>query len=161
MRPVGVSGIPPVRTESIPWELKRRPQWVNWKLEERDGNLTKVPYTPCTGHKASSTDLMTWGTFEEAIAALRSGRYEGVGFMFCSADPFTGVDLDHCVNPETGEIAPWAREVIDRLGGYAELSPSGEGVHLIVKGRVPVGRKRGNTEGYSERRFFTMTGRVL
>ena len=36
----------PVRPDGIPDELKIRPQWVNWRLEERDDDFTKVPYTP-------------------------------------------------------------------------------------------------------------------
>jgi putative DNA primase/helicase len=45
--------------ENIPEELTERPQWVCWRLEERDEKLTKVPYTPGTLRRASSTDLMT------------------------------------------------------------------------------------------------------
>jgi primase-polymerase (primpol)-like protein len=46
--------------ENVPAELVDRPQWVCWCLEERDGKMTKVPYTPGTLRRASSTDLMTW-----------------------------------------------------------------------------------------------------
>src|SRR5829696_93015 len=95
----------PVRVENIPRELKVRPQWVVWKAvgEKPD----KVPYSARTGRKASSTDLMTWSTFPEALEAYEDGEYAGLGFMFSSADPYTGVDLDGCVD-ENGEIAPWA-----------------------------------------------------
>ena len=57
-----------VRPENIPEELKCRPQWVNWRaMKKPDGRLDKVPYTPGTSRKASTTDLMTWGTFEQAL----------------------------------------------------------------------------------------------
>jgi primase-polymerase (primpol)-like protein len=36
------SGLLPVRPEGIPEELKSRPQWVNWRLEKRDGDVTKT-----------------------------------------------------------------------------------------------------------------------
>ena len=154
------SGLLPVQPEGIPEELKARPQWVNWKLEERNGVLTKVPYTPRTGRKASSTDLLTWGTFAEALSALQSGHYDGIGFVFSSGDPYCGIDLDGCRNPETGELARWAKEVVDDLDGHAEVSPTGRGVHVIVRGKTP-NRRRGKIEVYSSRRFFAMTGKVL
>lgn len=149
----------PVRVEGIPCELKARPQWVNWKRERRGDKVTKVPYTPDTGRKASSTDLMTWGTFEQALDVLED--YDGVGFVFCSADPYTGIDLDHCRDPETGQIEPWAQEIVKALASYSEVSPNGEGCHIIVKGKVPRNGRRGEVEMYSSDRFFTVTGYVL
>ena len=93
--------------ENIPERLTERRQWVNWRLEERDGKRTKVPYTRGTLRRASSTDLMTWRTFSEALAAYEAGEpsYDGIGFVFCSADPFAGIDLDDCRNPESGEVS--------------------------------------------------------
>ena len=84
--------------ENVPEEMRRRPQWVVWKLEKRPGEPkpTKVPYIAGAVGMASSRDLMTWRTFEEAVRALEGGRWNGVGFMFCSADAFVGVDLDNC-----------------------------------------------------------------
>jgi putative DNA primase/helicase len=148
-----------VNPDGIPDRLKVRPQWVNWRYEERDGKLTKVPYTPA-GRKASSTDLMTWSTFEKVLDAFESGKHDGVGFVFCSGDPFAGVDLDSCRDSETGELEEWAAEIVQKLGGYAEASPSGKGVHIIVLGKAP-NKKRGKVEAYSSERFFTMTGRAL
>jgi primase-polymerase (primpol)-like protein len=150
----------PVRPEGIPEELKVRPQWVDWKLEECDGDLTKVPYAPRTGRRASSTDLLTWCTFEEALDAFWAGRYVGIGFVFSSGDPYCGVDLDGCRNPQTGEVEEWAQKIIGDLGGYAEVSPRGRGVHVIVRGKTP-SRRRGAIEVYCSERFFTMTGWVL
>src|SRR5829696_4200660 len=117
---------PPI-IENIPEQLTERPQWVCWRLEQRDGKLTKVPYTPGTERRASSTDLMTWGTFDEALAAYEFGRaipvveegrrpyYDGIGFVFSSADPFVGIDLDKCRDPEDGEITAWAQKILDRV----------------------------------------------
>lgn len=151
----------PVRSEEIPEELKVRPQWVAWKLELRDGKQTKVLYTSGTGRRASATDLMTWEPFEEALEAYEAGGYAGVGFVFCSADPFVGVDLDGCVDPETGEIALWASQIIEGLDSYTELSPSGTGVHIVSRGKIPSSGRRGSVEMYSQDRFFTMTGHLI
>lgn len=147
--------------DNVPEELKARRQWVVWRLEERNGDLTKVPYSP-RGGEAKSNDLMTWGTFEDAYQAYGSGRYSGIGFVFCSGDPYAGVDLDGCVGPETGEVEPWATEIVAELGSYTEISPSGTGVHIIARGRLPEGRRRkGRVEMYDQGRFFTVTGQVL
>ncbi len=146
--------------DNIPEELRRRRQWVVWRLEERDGKPTKIPYIAGGVGRASSTDLMTWRTFEEAVQTLKTGRYDGVGFVFSSGDPFAGVDLDGCRHPETGELEEWATEIVEAFGGYAEASPSGTGVHIIVRGKAP-NKKRGRVEVYSSERFFTMTGRAL
>ena len=138
--------------ENIPEELRQRPQWVVHK--------EKVPYIAGGVGRASSTDSLTWRTFEEAVQALRTGRYDGIGFVFSSGDPFAGVDLDKCRDPETGELEEWAEKIIAAFGGYAEASPSGTGVHIIVRGKAP-NKKRGRIEAYSSERFFTVTGEKL
>jgi putative DNA primase/helicase len=149
-----------VNLDCLPEELRQRRQWVVWKLEERDGKPTKVPYIAGGSGKASSTDSLTWRSFEEAVQALETGRYNGIGFVFSSGDPFAGVDLDDCRNPETGELEEWAAKIVEAFGSYAEVSQSGTGVHIIVMGKAP-NKKRGRVEAYSSERYFTMTGRVL
>ncbi len=146
-----------VKTENIPEELKVRPQWIVWDAvgEKPD----KVPYSAKTGRKASSTDLMTWSTFEEALEAYEQDGYAGVGFVFCSGDPYAGVDVDGCVD-EVGQIADWALEIVCYLDSYTELSATGSGLHIIVRGDVPNRRKDG-VECYSSKRFFTVTGHVV
>ena len=152
-------------TENIPEQLTERPQWVCWRFEERGGEQTKVPYTPGTLRRASSTDLLTWRTFSEALEAYERSEppYDGIGYVFCSADPFVGIDIDDCRNPETGEIAPGAQKIIDRVQeGYVEISPSGTGIHIIVQGAVrDGGMRKGKVEMYSRGRFFTITGDTL
>jgi putative DNA primase/helicase len=161
--------------ENVPEELKQRPQWVCWRYEERDDKLTKVPYTPRTLRRASSTDPTTWSSFEETAKAYQFGyddrpdveyyepSYDGIGFVFSDDDPYCGIDLDNCRNAETGDVAPWAQEILDRAGdGYIEISPSGTGIHIITRGAVRGGGiRRGPVEMYSRGRYFTITGRIL
>ena len=148
---------------NIPRELRDRRQWVNYRREVRDGKPTKVPYDPRTGRRAESDNPATWATFDEVVGALElGGRYDGVGFVFSEDDPYVGVDLDHCRDPETGAVEPWALGIVRRLDSYTEVSPSGTGLHIIVKGRLPPGRRRkGQIEMYSEGRFFTMSGALF
>lgn len=137
-------------------------QWLCWRIEERDGRPTKIPYSPFTGGKASTTDPETWAGYSEAVKAYRERDYDGIGFVFCKDDPFCGVDLDGCLSSETGEIELWAKELIEHLGSYTELSPSGTGIHVLVKADLPPGgRRKDRIEMYDRGRFFTITGRHL
>lgn len=150
------------KTAAVPQELRECPQWVCWAKEERNGEITKIPYSP-RGGMAKTSDPETWGSFEQAAKYAGDYGMAGVGFVFSSEDPFTGIDLDKCRDPESGELEEWAREIIEEIGSYAECSPSGTGVHVILRGKLPPGR-RGFGDGhgfYDERRFFTVTGELL
>src|SRR5215207_4525783 len=137
-------------------------QWVCWRSEERDGKLTKIPYSAFTGEKASTTDPETWTDYSEAVKACKERGYGGIGFVFTAKDDLCGIDLDGCLDPQTGEIENWAQEKIDELDSYAEISPSGTGVHVLVRGALPPGRNRkGRFEAYDQGRYFTVTGRHL
>jgi len=147
----------PVKAERIPEELRVRPQWVVWKAvgDKQD----KVPYSPRNDRRASSTELLTWGTFDAALKAYENGEYAGVGFVFSTGDPYTGIDLDNCVD-DSGDIALWALEVVRYFDSYTELSATGTGLHIIVRGNLP-NRRKGDVEVYSSKRFFTVTGHVV
>ncbi len=144
---------------AVPDELKALPNWVCYRLEDRHGQQkpTKIPYNPVDGEKAKANDPATWTNYETCVAAVERGDYDGIGFEF--APPFVGVDLDRCRAAETGEIEEWAADVIAHLDSFSEASPSGTGVHIIVKGALPPGRRRiGPIEMYDTARFFTVTG---
>jgi putative DNA primase/helicase len=137
-------------------------QWLCWHSETREGKPTKIPYSPHTSVRASSTDPETWGSYQEAVAACKKHGYGGIGFVFTAEDDLCGVDLDGCLDPETGEIEDWAQEMIEELNSYAEISPSGTGIHVLVRGKLPSGRNRkGRFEAYDRGRYFTVTGRHL
>lgn len=150
---------------TVPDELAVLPQWVVWKLEKRKGKTTKIPYRARDGRAASSTDPLDWCSFDEALEGRERLDMDGVGFVFTEDDPYCGVDLDHCVD-DSGEIDKDALAVVESLGTYAEVSPSGTGVHCIFRGSVK-GRNRvkgdwgGNLEAYHHGRYFTFTGRAL
>ncbi|MDX5895288.1 DUF3987 domain-containing protein [Rubrobacter radiotolerans] len=145
-----------------PTSMKELKQWVCWRQEERGGKPTKVPYSPHSGCRARCDDPTTWGTLDQGRETKRKDGYDGVGFVFTDSDPFCGVDLDGCVNPETGEIEPWAMRIVEELDSYAEFSPSGAGLHVLVRARLPEGgRRKDHVEMYDRGRFFTVTGRHL
>jgi primase-polymerase (primpol)-like protein len=150
------------RDRAIPAALKDLSRWVVWKYEQRDGKPkpTKVPYDAKTGKNASCTDPSTWTTFKKAVAVRN--RYSGIGFVLTDADDIAGVDLDHCLNPETGVIEQWALDIIKPLNSYTEISPSGTGIRIFMRGTLPpVGRKKGQIEFYDDERYLTVTGHHL
>ncbi|MFC4452082.1 hypothetical protein [Halorussus aquaticus] len=148
-----------VEVSVLPDALCEREQWVCWKEEERDGKATKIPVTPGSGEFASSTDSETWTGVEIALDYVESGNADGVGFVFTDDDPIVGVDLDDCRDSETGDADDAALDIIERLDSYTEVSPSGTGYHVLIKGDLPDGRnRRGSFELYETARFFTVTG---
>ncbi|MDG5761317.1 hypothetical protein QA600_18465 [Natronococcus sp. A-GB1] len=144
----------------IPAVLRAKAQWVCWRTEIRDGTHTKVPVDPVHGGYASVADPETWGSFTAAQRCRRrTPDIEGAGFVFTADDPFVGVDLDDCREPATGAVADWAVDVVRRLASYTEVSPSGTGFHVLVRGQVPRGgNRRGDLEMYEADRYFTVTG---
>jgi hypothetical protein len=141
-------------------ELASHGQWVVWRFEARDGGkAAKVPHAPTTGRRAAVDDPATWGSFAEARAAEERGGYNGIGFVLTDADPYVGVDLDGCRDPDTGAIEPGAQAIVDRLASYTEVTPSGRGLHVWVRATLPPGqRRRDRVEMYDRGRFFAVTG---
>lgn len=152
----------PVRPDAIPADLREREQWVVWRYVLRDGKPTKQPIAAATGLPASSTDPATWATLDAALGRMARDDLPGVGFVFSPDDPYCGVDLDACRDPETGAVATWAATIAAELDGYAEVSPSGTGLKVIVRAALPggKGRKDGRVgvELYDRGRFFALTG---
>ncbi|MED3513083.1 phage/plasmid primase, P4 family [Bacillus subtilis] len=151
--------------KNIPQELKNAPQWILWRSEERNGKKTKVPYQ-IDGSMAQSSNKRTWSTFATIMKFFNEQEYDGIGFMFSKDDPFIGIDIDHCV--KDGVLSPFAQEIIQTISSYTEYSPSGEGVHIIAKGKLPLrgpgtGRKNidKGLEVYRHGRYFTFTGNSL
>jgi putative DNA primase/helicase len=151
--------------DAIPDELRRLPQWVCWRLEERGGKHTKTPINAAdTLRRASTTDRATWATFDEAREAFEtwhaSGRVDGIGFVFTREARIVGIDFDHCRTG--GEWDAGVLKLALELGSYTEVSPSGEGLHVFAYGSIPGDRnRRGNVEIYEHGRFFTVTGSHL
>lgn len=146
----------------LPGELKARDQWICWQWQCRQGKWTKIPVSAATEGQARSNDPDTWSSFETALAHMKRRSLSGVGFVFHPEDGLAGVDLDGCRSAGTGEIERWALEIVSELDSYAEVSPSGTGVKVFVRGELPPGRRRkSSVEMYDRGRFFTTTGHRL
>jgi len=146
--------------DKIPTELQSLKQWVLFKLVWNGKKWSKVPYR-LDGQKASTTDPTHWNSFDlvSSVYELLDNR-DGVGFVFSKDDPYCGVDLDHCVDPATRQIEPWALRWIEKFSAaYIEFSPSGTGIHIITRGKLPgKGQREGGIEVYDRVRYFTITG---
>lgn len=149
-------------------ELQQLQQWVCCTLAPLpDGKLNKIPFNPATGKAADTTAPATWADYQTAAAAISAGRYKGLGFVF--AGGYMGIDLDHVINPETGEIAPEAAAIAEAFDSYTEYSPSGTGLHILIKVQSTEGIYTGkrnpsspiDIEMYTKERYFTVTGRVF
>lgn len=159
-----------VLSENIPQLLKDLPRWIMWRWVMREGLPTKPPFSAKTGKKADNTSDADWCTFEEAMTALQTGKYSGIGFVPAGRDELVAWDLDRCLDVKTGDIKPWAKSLIDSLGSYTEVTPSGNGLRVLVLGDVPKdGKKRGKlasfvagkegvVECYKNKHYITITG---
>ena len=145
--------------KSFPSELIALDQWVVHKPVMLNGELKrKVPHDPKSGLKADSTRPGTWASFNDACTAYAFGTYDGIGFVFAD-NGFVGIDFDRCITD--GVLSPEVAAWVKRFNSYTEYSPSGEGLHIIVKGKLPgKGQNKRVAEMYDAGRYFTVTGRV-
>jgi hypothetical protein len=167
------------RFDRIPSELRELSNWVCWKREQRTNkrgevHTSKVPYNSASGKHAQSNNPGTWSSFESAKAAYERGGFDGIGFCLSrtinSDSQFVGVDLDNC-RPDGKTDEPWAEEIIRELNSYTEVSPSGCGIRIIVRGELPPGGRQKEFEGrehygvglYDAQngRFLTLTGAAI
>jgi hypothetical protein len=149
------------RWKHLPQELARYRHWVAWRTATENGKPKKIPVNPNTGKNASVNDPETWGSFTEATQCCRRQQLHGVGFVLSGDDPFVVVDLDGCLDPGKDELDERAWDYVEAQGSYAEVSPSGTGLHVWVRDNVPRNIRRDGVEIYCDKRFITVTGRWL
>lgn len=144
--------------ENIALTMKSLPQFVMWRAEKKeDGSYSKVPYQ-INGEKASSTNPNHWGSFDKVQKAYEQGGFDGIGFVFTKESRIVGIDIDDV------DISNLDEDIeLLTLGSFTEVSISGKGLHLYVKGEKlkNMPNKKGNYECYDEKRFFVLTGDKL
>jgi hypothetical protein len=147
--------------EDIPalCELMRIPHWVAY-------TAAKKPLDPTTGYGADANDASTWASYQRAERFWRDGgEAVGIGFELGedgTVHVYIFIDYDHCFR-EDGTLEPWVAEDVRLLNSYTEHSPSGKGLHVILRGQLP-GRNLGpekrsdGMELYDHARYMTVTG---
>jgi hypothetical protein len=160
-------GLPPIgevfNGGNIPAELRALRRWAVWKAIWNEGRqkYDKIPYSP-QHYGLSTKKVSEWGDFETAskTLSLNPTRYSGLGLVLTGMTDVVGIDLDEC--RRDGQIAPWAREIVDSMGSYTEISPSGTGLRILATGQFHTDWNNHDVgiEMYSGHtpRFLTITG---
>ena len=85
--------------------------------------------------------------------------------------PRAAFDLDHCLDPATGQSGPWALEIVAPASSYTELSPTGQGCARVGESSMTISPRSASTSKramaistskFSSRwrgRYLTVTGR--
>lgn len=156
-----------LRFDNIPDSIKNLNQWVCWG---KPGKPPKIPYNPILGYPAKPGKPETWTSFNNAVEAVKAGKYRGVGFEL-NNNGIVGIDLDNVVDPKTGYIVPEAKNIVTDLDSYTEISQSGKGLHVLVKAdleltgnrsklqsRNSLSDKLPGIEAYNKGRYLIITG---
>jgi putative DNA primase/helicase len=148
------------QTAAVPQIMKDLPTWLCRTAE-------KHPINPQHGYGASVTDASTWGTYDEACtyADGHPDKVTGISFAFTVDSGIVGVDLDHCLGPDHKFLDARFQKIYEMAKSYAEISPSGDGLHFYVKGEWPkgIGNKKNlehdmKIEVYCQERHYSVTG---
>lgn len=148
-----------MKTSLIVQKYGNLKRWVNYRIVEKDGKKTKLPFQT-NGKMADSTNPSTWSSFKESFKESPL-----VGLVFAPDKLTLGIDIDHCLNKETKgiehELQSTIAELILTADTYTEISPSGDGLHFIFDLTAPltlVANKHKPFEAYTADRYFTVTG---
>lgn len=142
-----------MKYDNLPACMQDRPRWVLWGLP---GKPIKRPYS-VTGQPASVTKPGDWAEFDCARMAAELWDARGLGYVL--GDGLACVDFDDCFAAD-GQLNEWTAGWVARLGGWAERSQSGRGLHIFVRGQIPTAIKDPRAELYCEARFIALTGDV-
>ncbi len=147
----------PVHFANIPERLRGFPHFIVWQYERVEDELKKPPFDPKTGKRASVRNPETWGSLSDAQAAYETKQYAGVGIVLTPEMGIVGIDIDHCISE--GKVSSDATRIVSAINSYTEVSPSGEGLRIMLEGKLPGQfRRTGSLELYEDLRYLTLTG---
>lgn len=146
---------------NIPQELKERSQWLWFKIyhnKDKNGNskIIKIPISPITFESNEWNKRENWADFATALACLEKSGCDGLSFILSEDDPFVCIDLD---NVEENVLKMFQ---VDFRHTYKEISQSGKGVHIFVRGQIEknFNNQIEKVEMYQENRCIAMTGNI-
>jgi len=159
---------------NIPERLKKKKQWVAIKVTADGRKMPINPKPEAKGKAASISDSATWGSFEQAVALVVSGKYDAIAYALTKGDRLIFIDLDchldKCNSEEEKEALMKKYrslfKVLSYFDTYFEKSLSGTGAHLIAQGELDEELKTGSSplmplEIYTEKKFVIFTGHKL
>lgn len=156
----------------VPEDMKQLPHWVV-------AAANKLPINPASGHGAKSNDPSTWNTFDVCLSYLKENygkevtignqksSIEGLGFMFQKENGLVGIDIDHCLDADGNIVDERVKAILDANDGYAEVSKSRSGIHIISRGQKNFSSNKMHLtdeivlEVYDSARYFFITGNLL
>jgi hypothetical protein len=120
---------------NIPAELRTPAKWVRYNLKRNAKNPDKKP---------SPVPVMRWADPADRAANLRpldhlidkGEKQDGFQRFIDKAEGLVFIDLDGVRNVDSGDIEPWAVELIERINSYTEVSKSGKGIHIVCNGTL-------------------------
>src|SRR2546421_6397726 len=121
------------RNTAIPSEIKNDCQWALWDRADKNKQPLKLDGSVMYWKKYPETKL----SFEEVA------NHPNIETFITLESGILGIDIDGCID-ENGEIHPIVRSWLGRT--YAEKSPSGTGVKIWVRGKMPNNKSFENTE---------------
>ena len=151
--------------DSIPEEMKRKPNWVIVRTKENaeSGRLEKYLIDVHTGKFAESDNPETWTDFETACKYAKENGGVTLAYALDGKDGICCIDLDHCIN-DNGELSNVAKQVLNLSGDcYCEKSVSGHGLHIFGKTEgldLRAFSRDGSSEFYQKSHFIAMTGDI-
>ena len=153
---------------NLPAELRNNGLFCCWRREQRGNRTTKVPYNPHTGGKAQSNKPGTFAPLQEALQVM--GQYDGLGVGIFGS--LAAIDIDHCIG-EDGQWSDLAKDIVQTMDCYTEISPSGHGLRLLFSvpegfpydtGRYYINNQKAGLEIYvagATKKYVSVTGRSL
>jgi hypothetical protein len=121
-----------LKFENLPASLRASHRWLVWKYGEKENAKGKKPKLPVDLQSGRCVDKANAACYSFADVAAATG-YEGIGFL--PVHPYIGIDLDNCI--ADGVLSEFAKKVVQHCNSYTELSPSGKGLRIWVKGNAP------------------------
>ena len=154
---------------NVPDEIKAIPQWIFWRYEtDKDGKKSKPPVDK-KGYPIDVHNPDNWLTYQQDIDNFNPEIHESIGFVLTDSG-YTGIDIDNCLEipNDFSSLKEWAKPLFDRIrGNYSEISPSGVGLKVWLKGDKPDWfnyTKLPIADGAIEihdRQYFTVTGNAI
>jgi hypothetical protein len=154
-------------------DLGPHPRWVVWRwIERTPGAKPDKPLFRARDPRryANTQDPASWAIFDAAARCVGDRLADGLGYVLRDDARLIALDLDNCRDAESGEIAPWAAELVETCDTYTEVTPSGRGLRIIGLNETllaPIHRQvampdGGRVEIYHRcPRYITVSGRRL
>jgi hypothetical protein len=119
---------------NIPAELREPARWLQYYLKPDPKHPDKKP-SKCPTVKYSTPELRA-ANLRPLDKLLTRPKQAGFQRWIGKDEGLVFVDLDKVRNPDTGEVEPWADELIATLDSYTEISASGKGFHVVCRGAL-------------------------